>query len=417
MDLVLGVIRNQRTLDAVVERWSGRPGVRIQRSLVNVIRVAAFEAVYCPLTPLHAVVYEAVDLARRSGGRGQAGFVNAVLRQVTGHIADRQVPFAGADPLRAIPVDAGHACLFDEDLLPDPKTIPHDYLAVCFSLPAWLMQDWILRFGWESARIAVLASNRRPSVVLRPNPLKTTAEALQARLERAGIRAEAGDREWIRLASAGQVEQMPGYSEGLFSVQDPSAGHVVEDLAPARGESILDLCSAPGGKTIQMAEQVGDQARIVATDADPDRLGKVRENVARMGLRSVTILPEAELQAYVDLHGPFDAVLLDVPCSNTGVLARRVEVRHRLRPAAIEDLARTQIGLMHRAAGFVRPGGRMVYSTCSIQSAENESVVQAFLCSRPDFSLASQRLTLPSPGPMDHDGGFVAALATGSERR
>jgi len=384
---------------------------------VNVIRVGVFEAVYCPLTPVHAIVHEAVDLARRPGsGQGQTGFVNAVLRQVTAHIADRQAPLTGADPLRAIPVDAGHACVFDGDFLPDPRTVPQDHLAVCFSLPAWLMRDWIRRFGWQAAHDAALASNRRPGVVLRPNPLKATAEALQASLDRAGIRAEVCAQGLIRLAGPGQVEQMPGYGEGLFSVQDPSAGLVVEDLAPAQGESILDLCSAPGGKTIHMAEQVGDQARIVATDADPERLDQVRRNMARMGLQSVTVLSEADLQAYVDLHGPFDVVLLDVPCSNTGVMARRVEVRHRLRPDAIQDLARTQIGLMHRAADLVRPGGRMVYSTCSIQSEENESVVQALLHSRPDFSLTSQRLTLPSPGPMDHDGGFVAAMASVCER-
>jgi len=383
---------------------------RIARPLADIIRVAVFEAIYCPLTPVHAIVHEAVEMAKGTGRGGQAGFVNAVLRQVTGHIVDRQGLLKEEDSQRAIPTDAQGGCLFDAAFLPDPKSSPHDYLAVCFSLPGWLIQDWIERFGYEGARQVALASNRRPSVYLRPNPLKTTPEGLVARLREVGIEAEAGGGTMIRLLSAGAVERMPGYKEGWFSVQDPTAGCAVDDLRPAPGESILDLCAAPGGKTIHIAEQMGDQTRIVATDRNLERLDKVRENVARMGLQGVTILPCAEIQGHVHRHGQFDAVLVDVPCSNTGVLARRVEVRYRLRPEAIKNLARTQLGLITRAAGLVAGGGRVVYSTCSIQHPENKVVVQAFLHSHREFRLDSERLTLPSAGPMDHDGGYVAVL-------
>jgi 16S rRNA (cytosine967-C5)-methyltransferase len=378
--------------------------------LVNVIRLAVYELVYCPLTPVHAIVHEAVEVVKGSAGPRQTGFVNAVLREVTRHIVDRQGRLAEADSRQLIPTDAERGCLFDAAFLPGPKAVPHEYLAVCFSLPVWLMQDWIARFGYQSAWEVALASNRRPSVYLRPNPIRTTPVDLVARLSSAGIEAEAGEGGAIRLSSAGAVEQIPGYKEGLFSVQDPTAARVVDDLRPASGESILDLCSAPGGKTIQIAEQTGDQARIVATDSNPERLDKVRENIARLGLSSVTLPPYGEIQGYVDFHGPFDAVLLDVPCSNTGVLARRVEVRYRLQSEVVPGLTRTQGDLLEQAASWVKPEGRIVYSTCSIQPPENEDVVQAFLGLHPEFRLKSQRLTLPSASPMDHDGGYVAVL-------
>ncbi len=180
----------------------------------------------------------------------------------------------------------------------------------------------------------------------------------------------------IRITGPHAVTQLPGFSEGLFSVQDLSASMAVRTLSPQPGWSILDLCSAPGSKTTQIAELSRDAASVTATDIDTVRLERVAENIARLGLKSVTIVPHAQLEQATK---PFDAILLDAPCSNTGVLSRRVEARFRVTAQAVKDIAAIQKGLLAKAAGLVKPGGRICYSTCSIQRRENQDMTREFL--------------------------------------
>ncbi len=224
----------------------------------------------------------------------------------------------------------------------------------------------------------------------------------------------------IQIAGPHAVTQLPGFAEGLFTVQDLSAAQAVRILDPQPGWSILDLCSAPGTKTTQLAEVTRDSARIVATDINPERLDRVRENVARLGLTSVTIIPYAQLEQgqgpqmrQIAFGNPpaesFDAILLDAPCSNTGVLARRVEARFRLRRKAVQEIAATQKALLAKAAHLVKPGGCICYSTCSIQRQENQDAVE-FLMQSSQFELVREELTLPSAEPFDHDGAYVALL-------
>jgi 16S rRNA (cytosine967-C5)-methyltransferase len=410
MDLVLGVVRNHRTLDTVIERLGQRPVERIARPLAGVLRVAVFEVLYCPLTPIHAIVNEAVEVARGLGGPRQAGFVNAVLRKITQHVVDRQGQLDQVDRPQAVPTATGHGCVFDQALLPDPAVQAAGYLSAAFSLPVWLAQDWIDRFGWGRAWQTALASNRRPGIYLRPNPLRITPADLVAALLDQGLEPTLCPDQMVRLPAVGPLSQVPGYSQGWFSVQDPCAASVVADLGPQPGWRILDLCAAPGGKTIQMAEATGDRACILATDADEARLVRLQETVSRLGLGSIRTIPSRALDDPEVTTGGFDLILVDAPCSNTGVMARRPEVRYRLQPAAIRRLAETQASLLDRAASLVRPGGRIGYSTCSIQQTEDEEGVQAFVRTHPHFRVHSQRLTLPVAGPLDHDGGYVAIL-------
>jgi 16S rRNA (cytosine967-C5)-methyltransferase len=181
----------------------------------------------------------------------------------------------------------------------------------------------------------------------------------------------------------------------------------VRVLDPQPGWSILDLCSAPGTKTTQLAEATQDSASIIATDINPERLDRVRENITRLGLASVTILPYAQLEQ--KQAGSFDAILLDAPCSNAGVLARRVEARFRIRRKAVQEIAATQKALLAKAAHLVKPGGRICYSTCSIQRQENQDV-REFLTESSQFELAREELILPSADLFDHDGAYVALL-------
>jgi 16S rRNA (cytosine967-C5)-methyltransferase len=417
-DLVFGTIRNLRAVDAVVTAFSGRRIERINKTLLAVIRVGVYELIYNPQSPPYSVVNEAVNTAKETGGRKQTGFVNAVLRQVVRHIAERQTDLAGSPPMRTLVQTPLIGCAFDTDLLPDPAADPAAYLSTSFSLPQWLVEDWLGAFGLEQTRQICFGSNRRPSVYVRVNPLRTSGAELAARFASAGVDVEAvtwGDDapgpacEMLKVRGPHAVPQLPGFAEGLFTVQDIAAARAVRLLDPQPDWRILDLCAAPGTKAIQMAELTRDTARIVATDIDGKRLEMVRENLARLGIRGVEVVSYA--QCARETAEPFDAILLDVPCSNSGVLAKRVEVRYRVTPDSLRGLAETQRGLLDKAAVLVKPGGRICYSTCSIQRAEDRDVVRGFLDANRQFEPAQEELILPSAEGFDRDGAYVAILA------
>jgi len=421
-DLVLGTIRNRSAIDTVITAFTGRPIERITDKLLNIIRIATYELIYSPTTGQHAIVNEAVENAKILLGKKQVGFVNAVLRQITRHITNRQIGLSKTNPKRTLPQTPATGCEFDTDFLPDPESSPADYLSTVFSLPKWLVTDWLGEFGAELTRQICLASNRRPSVYLRPNSLKTTKKDLAKKFQRADIgfqivdvqcsmpdtrrvsRIESQESCMIKIESPRAVTQLPGFAEGLFTVQDITASQAVRILKPKSHWTILDLCAAPGTKTTQLAEATGDSAKIIATDIDSERLKKVKENNTRLGINSVDIVPYEELP-----DSKFDCVLLDVPCSNTGVLARRVEVRYRIKPQAIKELAKTQSELLDTAATMLKPHGIICYSTCSIQKAENNELIKNFL-SNNNFELEFEKLTLPSAQPFDHDGGYMAII-------
>lgn len=410
-DLVFGTLRNRRAIDTVIGTFSGRSVERIQGRLLNIIRIGVYELVYCPSTESYAVVNEAVESAKAVAGKKQTGFVNAVLRQVIRHISNRQAPLSQADARRTLPQTPSAGCQFDADFLPDGRSSPVEYLSTVFSLPERLVGGWLAEFGEEHARQICFASNRRPSIYVRPNTLRTTTAALAEKLRQAGIDPERlTDDSMVRIRSPRELMQVPGFAEGEFTVQDIVASRAVRMLKPQPGWAILDLCAAPGTKTTQLAELTGDSATITATDKDSRRLGMVKENIARLGVGSVRIVPYENLQSVARGAGPFDAVLLDVPCSNTGVLARRVEARYRISLEAIGELARIQAELLRTAAGMVKPRGKICYSTCSIQKCENSELVRDFLKGNPGFELESEELTLPSAEGFDHDGGYTAIL-------
>ncbi|MBN1508990.1 MAG: methyltransferase domain-containing protein [Sedimentisphaerales bacterium] len=451
-DLVYGTIRHLLAIDAVIARFSGRRPDRIAPPLLSILRIGVYELAYSPATPAYSIVDEAVNNARHAGGKKQTGFVNAVLREIERHIVNREVPLATANLRRTLVRDMDAGCEFDADFLLDPAASLPEYLSTCFSLPQWLVCEWLGTFGPDQTRRICLASNRRPSLYVRVNPLRTTAHDLLVRFEQAGIKAEpaplfineystAEDAElrkgnecklvppnpplrsvtssaanntnppdMLRITSPQSVTELPGFSEGLFTVQDLSASQAVRMLAPQPGWTILDMCSAPGTKTTQIAELTRDAATIYATDIDAKRLERVQEDIARLGLKSITILPYAQLEQ--GAVGPFDAILLDVPCSNTGVLARRVEARYRLRPESVDDLATGQRSLLEKAATLLKPTGRLCYSTCSIQTIENHDLIQGFLATYEQSRLVHERLALPCAVPFHHDGGYVAVLRT-----
>lgn len=410
-DLVFGAIRNGIVIGHVVTQLADCPVERIQSKLLNIIRIASFELIYNPQTPEYSIVNEAVNIARKLAGKKQTAFVNAVLRQITRHIKDRQVLLSQAEPQRTLPQNLSTGCQFNTDILPDSEDSPAGYLSLAFSLPKWLVADWLNEFGRESVRQICFACNRRPGIYIRPNTLKITTQQLADKFSQAGIDFDIVPIDtpqassMIKLKSPRVITELSGFQQGLFTVQDITASLPVRFLNPRPEWKILDLCAAPGTKTTQLAELTEDSAEIIATDIDQERLKSVKENISRLGITSVSIVAYKEA-----LNSKFHCILLDVPCSNTGVLAKRIEARYRVNPKAIEKLTKAQSDLLDTAAKMLKPNGRICYSTCSIQKAENSERIRDFLRRNPGFELKSELLTLPSAEDFDHDGGYIAVI-------
>jgi 16S rRNA (cytosine967-C5)-methyltransferase len=413
-DLVFGTVRNSKAIDIVVAKLADCSVERIPAKVLNIIRIGVYELVYSPATAEYAIVNEAVENAKAVAGVKKAGFVNAVLRQVTRHIKNRQVPLSlavGKKAKAVLPQTPSTGCEFDIDILPEPQQSPADYFSNAFSLPKWLVSDWLSVFGTEKTRQTCFASNRRPSVYIRPNSLKTTAQGLAEMLRQANVELDIlPDESMLRVKTAEVVTELAGFAEGLFTIQDRTASRPVFALVPKADETILDLCAAPGTKTTQLAELTGDKARIIATDIDSIRLERVRENADRLGITSIRTTAYRNVEEIAAGIGLFDAVLLDVPCSNTGVLAKRPEVRFRITPKTTAELAKVQAELLKTAAKLIKPQGRICYSTCSIQLSENHQLIADFTGQNPEFECKYEELMLPSAKDFDCDGGYVAVV-------
>ena len=406
-DLVFTTLRNRDAIDNTITQLADCTASRIPDRLLNAIRIGCCEIIYMPLTPLHAIVNETVEIVKGFGGKKQVAFVNAVLRETARHIIDRDIDLENADMQRTLPQNRKSGCQFDRDILPDRKKEAGGYLSRAFSMPNWLIARWLEQFGFEKTEFICFASNRRPSIYLRVNRLKVSAEKLRTMLSDAGFDCQATrNGAMLKITNPGSINSLPGFNGGLFTVQDITASKPVQALAPCADSKILDLCAAPGTKTTQLAELTNDDAKIFATDIDAERLKSVEENISRLNLKSISIIDYTKITDYA----PFDYILLDVPCSNTGVLAKRPEVRHRLTAEALDRFAKTQSKLLNDALKWTNTGSKLCYSTCSILDSENSELVYPLLREKPQLKLEHEHLTIPRCDIFDNDGGYYAIL-------
>ncbi|MFO0837772.1 MAG: transcription antitermination factor NusB [Phycisphaerae bacterium] len=411
--LALGALRRAITIDTILSAVARYQANRVPVALRAVLYAASYELIWMD-TPIHAAVDQAVGGATRIAGRGGGAMVNALLRALSGQILERAAPWLPLDP-RRVRRGFADACLFRRDVLPtasgDP---PLAHLAAATSERPARFRVLVERFGACAAEQVAWASLATPILVLRRNVRRAAREVFVDRISAEFPGAEICD-DAAFAHPGGWTGDSSLIREGLAFVQDQTAHEAARLLAALPGERVLDLCAAPGGKTAVIAGAMDGRGEIVACDVSPPRLARLEENVSRLGLSCATLrlAPVGCLQA--DL-GVFDAAIVDVPCSNSGVLARRPEARLRLRPQTIAELAQMQFELLHRAARVVRTGGRLVYTTCSIEPEENGQVVERFLSTNSDWRLDQSRLTLPAwgPSPTDwRDGGFAALLRHG----
>ncbi len=372
-DIVTGTLRWRRTADHLIVHFAGRPADKIDLDVMEILRLSVYQLMHLDRVPASAVVDDAVDLARFARQSHASGFVNAVLRSL---LRERhRLPL----PPRP-PADADRAAALS-------------YLGITHSHPEWLVSRWLDRYGFDATERWVRFNNEVPALTLRTNTLKTDRDALAAALRADGIETDptphAPDG---LLVSSGNPMRL--VKDGSFFVQDEASQLVTLAMSARPGECILDLCASPGGKTVTLAGAMQDTGMVVASDIRARRMKLLRATVAASGAQSIRVV-------HIPSSGPlpfrpaFDRILIDAPCSGLGTIRRDPDIRWRRREGDLASLAAHQIALLHRAADLVRPGGRLVYSTCSSEPEENEAVVDAFLAARNDFTLFDLRTSEP----------------------
>jgi 16S rRNA (cytosine967-C5)-methyltransferase len=370
--LAYGTVQRRDTIDAALERLADRPLRQLDPPVLAALRLGVYELLFADATPDHAAVDQAVDLVKRAGAPHAAGFVNAILRRA------------------AREREALAESLLGDDSTPESAAIVH-------SAPLWLAQMWWQELGAEGARSLLAACNEPAELAFRVNTLRADPDAVLAKLRDAGIDANPASgapyvpegskkrtgsgSEWPLVAPEmvvieGRIgEIVPELvAAGELTPQSRGSAAVVEVLDPQPGEHVLDLCAGPGIKTGQIAARMGDRGEVISVESDPTRAEEVAEQARRLGLRSVTTI-EADATE-TGLAPGFDRVLLDAPCSDLGALASRPDARWRKSPAAIERLVEVQAELLRRAREALRPGGTLVYSTCTVSRRENEAQVE-----------------------------------------
>jgi len=411
--LAAGVVRHRRTLRLFLShaRGKGRRATTIQPDLLAILELGAFQLLFLDRVPAYAAVNEAAEAARRTArtrksGDKAAGFANGILRGVQRLIAGHDP--GGLPASDAVPHPDGGVIRLGAPVLPDPREDRAAFLGAAYSYPDWLVTRWLDAFGGEAEAVCRW-SNRRPRLFARANPILYLAPGDYTGGEYTGGAVPGPRPGCLDVSDLDPARLEFLLAEGSLTIQDPSAMLAVEALRPEPGEDVLDLCASPGTKTTQILEAMRGEGRLVACDRSREKLDPLRQMAAARRAKNLTVCLADDLEKAVPAEG-FDAALVDAPCSNTGVLARRVEARWRLRPADLEELPRRQLELLALAASRIRPGGRLVYSTCSLEAEENEGVVRAFLHTHPPWRLAASEQLLPAA---DHDGAFWALLKKG----
>jgi 16S rRNA (cytosine967-C5)-methyltransferase len=355
-ELVLGVLRWRKTLDYFIERYTGRPPSQLDLQVLIALRLGLYQLRYLSRVPASAAVDESVKLVRLARLSSASGLVNAVLRRAARSIAD--LPGSEiADPIEKLAVQTAH--------------------------PAWMLERWMKALGPSETHSLALANNRAPNVAFRVNTLRAQPEEALAALERAGVQFHTSAMTpgaYIADQGSALASTAPA-REGLIYVQDEASQLVSLLLDPKPGERVLDLCAAPGSKTSHIAALAGRDSTIVACDLHPHRLRTLVSSCIKLNAGSVDAVA---LDATCDLPftcaaSPFDRVLVDAPCSGTGTLRENPEIKWRLSAPDIARMAEVQLKLLETGVRAVGPGGRLVYSTCSIELEENERIIRKLL--------------------------------------
>ena len=376
LEIVSGTLRMRAALDHQLALRLTRPIGRLDAMVRDILRLSAFQLIYLTRTPSSAVINDAVDLTRRGGKSSATGLVNAVLRSLNRDRQKLRWPERPADA-------AGAAAMAG-------------YFSVVHSHPEWLVARWLARYGAADTERWLIFNNHGPALCLVANRTLASREALEEELKSDGVDTQRTTRASHGLhVINGQALGTRAFREGRCLVQDEASQLISELVSAQRGDRILDLCASPGGKTVAMAADLGPSGLIVATDVRRHRLRVLTDTLGRCRIARARVVQIPSSGGLPFAEGSFDRILIDAPCSGLGTVRRDPDIRWRVAEADLPALAATQLALLRRTASLVRPGGTLVYGTCSSEPDENQQVVAAFLATHPAFTETRVHQTLP----------------------
>ncbi|NMG08040.1 16S rRNA (cytosine(967)-C(5))-methyltransferase [Brasilonema sp. UFV-L1] len=375
-ELVYGCTRRQRTLDAFIDQLGKKKSHQQPKDLRTILHLGLYQLQYQERIPESAAVNTTVQLARENGFSGLTGFVNGLLRQYIR--LEKKENQTNNDQESSL---SSFLCVQSSD--------PIERLGILYSFPDWIIQVWVEQFGLAQTEQLCLWMNKTPAIDLRVNLLRTSTEQVEAALTSDGVAFQQLPLlpQALRLISnAGPIQNLPGYHEGWWTIQDSSAQLVSYLLDPQPGEVVIDACAAPGGKTTHIAELMRDEGKIFACDRTFSRLKKLQENAQRLKLKSIEICT-GDSRNMPQFQNTAHRVLLDAPCSGLGTLHRHADARWRQTPKTVEELSVLQKELISHTSTFVKENGVLVYSTCTLHPKENEDVVSSFLAENPNWEI------------------------------
>ncbi|EGO63251.1 16S rRNA (cytosine(967)-C(5))-methyltransferase RsmB [Acetonema longum] len=404
-ELVYGTVKAQNTLNWLLSHYCSRSLDKISPVIRNILRMGIYQLFFLDRIPVSAACNQAVELTKKYGHAGTVKFVNAVLRNA--------------------------ARTLDKPVYPDPANHPDQYLSLRYYHPEWMIERWLTRYGFAFCEELCASNNLTPPLSLRTNTLKISRDDLLDRLTAEQATATPSDwtPEGLVCTEHPALASMPSLQEGLFQVQDESSMLVAHVLGPQPGEFIIDACGAPGGKSTHIAALMNNSGKVLATDLYEHKLALIRENAKRLGIHCLETRQMDAVKLNSLYKNQADRVLVDAPCSGLGVLRRKPDSRWRKNEKLLRALPDLQSAILHSSADCVKPGGILVYSTCTIEPEENQDVVNGFLASRRDFVLEHAGRLMPVPRPeqpekmmqlFPHidgvDGFFIARLRRVGDR-
>jgi len=378
--LFYGVIEKAVTLDTAIASCSKLPPEKLSPQVRQILRLGFYQLMYMDSVPHNAAVNESVKLAVPFKVSSAKGYINGVMRAF---------------------IRGGMAMPKFADELSE--------LSVSCSVPKELINLWVQDYGIEKARLIAHNSAQRPPLFARTNTLRCSKEKLISILGEEGIEAVCaqGADDAVILKNAGDISASPALAEGLFHIQDISSQRCAAALDVREGMRVLDCCCAPGGKSFTIAQMMGDKGELIASDISAERLETVKDSAKRLGIKSISVRA-ADAAEFNGEMGTFDRILCDAPCSGYGVIRRKPEIKYKA-PETVDELPDIQYNIMNTVSRYLRPGGKLVYSTCTLRKKENEEIVDRFLKNHEDFDCPQGPVTVFT-GEHGGDGFFYAVL-------
>ncbi|MFR0922417.1 MAG: 16S rRNA (cytosine(967)-C(5))-methyltransferase RsmB [Clostridia bacterium] len=386
-ELVYGVTTWRLTLDEIIKKYSKIKLKKISPWIINILRMGIYQIIFLDKIPKSAAVNESVNLAKRYGHSSSSNFVNAILRKVE-------------------KTDYDDFFEIEDDI---------DRISKTTSMPKWIVEELVKENGIKIAEQICKNSNLKPNITIRVNRLKIAKKELIQKLEQKGIECkepeneEMNTQDFLILSKVKNIENLQEFKDGFFTIQDLSAGQTAKILDPRPGERVLDACSAPGGKTTYLAELMENKGKIKAWDIHEHRTKLVEQNANRLGINIIETQVKDATQYDKNLDEKFDKILLDVPCLGIGVIKRKPDIKWQRKPEDIEEITLIQRKILENCSKYLKKGGTLVYSTCSILKEENEEIVIKFLSENKQFEIDGENMVNILPNK-EKDGFFICKI-------